>query len=127
MEDCILEANFEFVEQPPVTLDLEVKQYFDGAGQTLKDLFFEESDWNLESEETYKLWFNRESHGLEDLAITAIYLWDESTESYKPALCDYTLENQYNYDILIDTIITLYSEVPCKGKISIFGQVITEA
>lgn len=127
-ENCVLEADFEFVEESPITIDLEVKQYFDGAGQIIQEVLFEESDWSLvQDTEEYTIEYNKEKYLLEDFIVNSIMLWDEEIQQYKPALCDYTLTNIYEYEtVLIDTIITLYSETPCKGKIILFGQVLTE-
>lgn len=127
-ETCIYEADFEFVEETPITLDLELKQYFDGSAYVLREFILEESDWTFdETLQEYIATITREIHGFGILTVQGILLWDETFNRYIPSLCDYDVSKVYlNETVHVDTIVKLFSEEPVKCKVCLFGQVLDD-
>lgn len=129
----VIEANFELVQaepievnfevnpdEEPITIDLELKQYFDGEGQKFKDIYFDDLDWVLDNDGEYQYRIGKDIHGMLNFGILEVMLWDEDTEIYKPSLADYHIfENKETKE----KSIILFSEYPCKGMLKIFGQV----
>lgn len=105
------EANFE-LDQSCYTVEIELKKYFDGAGQVFKETTFLESDWVLDEETSlYSCTITQDKHNLSaNSDIIRFYMLEN--DRYEIALFDYDKTNN---------TYTLYSETPCSGKITLYG------
>lgn len=122
--DCTIEVECEVIEQDPIEIDIELKQYYDGAGQKKREIYFNLEDWTKKSESSeYEITLYKENYQLTDFLVNNIFLLNKDTNEYEPALANYKLKEIYSeIGVHIDTAIIIYSDYPCIGKIVLFGQ-----
>ena len=108
------EANFE-VEAQPIEINLELKQYVEvSERQRLVVLDFYVRDWKPEKD-LYKVEILAETHTLAKFSFNSFLLYDEETELFTSALCDYAINET-------EGTVVLYSDYPCRCKVILFGE-----
>ena len=108
------EATFEIVNEP-IEINLELKQYVEKEERLrLVNLEYYPKDWVADGS-GYKLEISANSHTLAKFSFNNFLLYDEESNTFASALCDYALGET-------DGMITLYSDYPCRCLVMLFGE-----